>query len=411
MIKILFIKQLNLLLVSFLATGSLLAGNIPLAISIRTVVSKNDYRYLADKYSLIFTVFSPWIGGKDLSNENECVMQIKSLNPTRIMLVYGSAINAANVRLRAYRQPQEHPEWFLKNEAGEWVANWEYTNSLQLDPGNTQWREFMAKAYKDNITRYGYDGVFVDIVNTTTHYINNKKASKAVNPKTGKAYTDQEWKEAMLGLLQTVRRHIGDKLMIVNGSRGQEYFQTRYADFLTVADGMCNEGFTGWAQNPTKSKFESEDKWKADVDALADCARRDKIVIAVANVKERESTEPAAAYEARYRYIIASFLLGMGKRHYLQFYARVPGKPAGVYQPGKDVLPAPCNVQLGEPSGTYQQKDGVYQREFQRGKVLVNPTVRQVRVTFRGAWRNDKGETVLSPLVLPAHTGVILLRE
>ncbi len=327
------------------------------------------------------------------------------------MLVYGNAISTANVRLYAYRQPRDHPEWFLKNKLGEWVDDWAYTKALHLDPGNTQWQEFMAKAYKDYIVRYGYDGVYVDLVDATTHYINYKKTNKAVNPRTGKAYTDQEWRSATLGLLQTVRHHIGDKLMIINGSRGQNYFQTGYAEFLTVADGMCNEGFTGWTQDPMIYKFDSEDKWKADVDALVDCARRGKIAIAVANVKKRESLEPKALYEARYRYIVASFLLGKGKNHYMRFYAKVPGKPGGCYQPGEDVLPACCNISLGESCGSYQQKDGVYQREFQRGKVFVNPTGRPVRVTLDGAWRNDEGETVVSPLEMPAHTGVILLRK
>ena len=50
------------------------------------------------------------------------------------------------------------------------------------------------------------------------------------------------------------------------------------------------------------------------MDALADCAKRGKAVLAVANVKKRESTEPAEQYEALYRYITASFLLGMGDR-------------------------------------------------------------------------------------------------
>ncbi|MBM3888838.1 MAG: hypothetical protein FJ388_06890, partial [Verrucomicrobia bacterium] len=230
---------------------------IPLCLSVRSRIPDDDWRHIATRYGLVMTLFSPTARGKDLSGENDRVRWIKSLNPKLKLVVYGSAINAANVRLHAWRQPREHPAWFLKNEAGEWVTDWEYGGALHLDPGNAEWQEFMAKAYDDYLSRYGYDGVFVDLVSSTTHYINFKKTSKTVNPKTGKAYTDAEWKAATLGLLRTVRRHIGDKLMIINGSRGQKYFQTGYADFLAVADGMCNEGFTGWLQDPMKPRFVS----------------------------------------------------------------------------------------------------------------------------------------------------------
>ena len=386
------------------------AGGIPLYTNVRTPIPDDDWRHIASRYGLVMTLFSPTGGGKDISGENDRVKWIKSLNPELRMLIYGSTINAANAGLRAWRQPREHHGWFLKNEAGEWVTDWEYHGSLHLDPGNKEWQEFMAKTYEEKIARYGYDGVFVDIVGTTTHYINHKKTSKAVNPKTGKAYTDAEWKEANLELLRTVRGRIGDKLMIINGSTGKNYFQTGYADLLAVADGLCNEGFTGWMQDPTKPSFLPEAEWKADVDELADCARRGKMAIAVANVKKREDTEPAAAYDARYRYIAASFLLGMGERHYLHFYAKVRGQPE-CYLPGQEVLPAFCNVSLGQPRGAYQQADGVYQRDFERGKALVNPSGRERRVPLTGNWKTAEGQAVTSPLLMAAHTGAILVRE
>ncbi|MEW6358621.1 MAG: putative glycoside hydrolase [Planctomycetota bacterium] len=383
---------------------------IPMFTSVRTAISDEDWRHVASRYDLVMTLFSPTAGGKDLSGENERVKWVKSLNPNLTMLVYGSVINASNVRLHAWRQPQEHPEWFLKNEAGDWVCDHEYGGALHLDPGNAEWQEYMATAYKDYIARYGYDGAFVDLVISTTHYVNFRKTGKAVNPKTGKPYTDAEWKEATLGLLRTVRRHIGDKLMIVNGSRGADYFRTGYADFLSVADGMCNEGFTGWMQDPTNPRFVPEENWKADVDALADCARRGKIVLAVGNVKKREDAEPAEPYDRLYRYIAASFLLGMGERHYLMFYAKVHGRPE-CYSPGDEVLPAVCNVSLGKPKGNYYQADGVYQRDFERGKALVNSTTREATVKLKGAWKTPEAKPVVSPLVLPPHTGAILLQE
>ncbi|NOX54101.1 MAG: hypothetical protein GXP27_06605 [Planctomycetes bacterium] len=380
---------------------------IPLWTNVREHISDDAWRSIARRYGLVFTLFSPTAYGKDISSENQRVRWIKSLNPRMPILVYGSAINAANFRLHTWKKPREHPEWFLKNEIGEWVTDWEYQSGLHLDPGNRQWQKYVATTLKSYIDRYGYDGVFLDLVQTTPKYVNFKKKYKAVNPRTGKPYTDAEWKQANMQMLRTVRRAIGEKLLIINGARGGYYFRTGYADFFEYADGLCNEGFTGWAQGPKPRPISLKD-WKADVDQLVDCAKRGKIVLAVANAKKREPGESAADYEELYRYVTASFLLGMGERHYLMFYAKVWQRPESFGQSG-EVLPSFCNVRLGKPLGEYYLRDGAYQRDFQRGKVLVNPSGKPVVASLGGAYRTPDGRSISDPLRMRPRTGAILL--
>lgn len=55
----------------------------------------------------------------------------------------------------------EHRDWFLQSDTDEWLTDHEYRRALHVDPGNKEWRQFMAKAYNDYINRYGYDGGFV----------------------------------------------------------------------------------------------------------------------------------------------------------------------------------------------------------------------------------------------------------
>jgi len=389
-------------------SGAIEGRSIPLWTNVREPISDEAWRHIASRYSLVFTLFSPTAGGKDLSSENDRVKWIKSLNPDLPVLVYGSAINAANFRLHAWKKPREHPDWFLRDEAGGWVTDWEYTGGLHLDPGNREWQNYVATTLEDYINRYGYDGVFLDLVDTTPKYVNFKKTLKAVNPKTGKPYTDAEWKQANLEMLRTVRSHIGDKLLVINGARGRYYFHTGYSDFFAFADGLCNEGFTGWSQGPLPRPI-SEHDWKADVDALVDCAKCGKIVLAVANVKKREKTESRAQYEELYRYIAASFLLGMGKRQYLMFYAKVWQRPESYGRSG-EVLPALCSVSLGEPRAEYYRQHGVYQRDFKHGKVLVNPASKPAVVPLEGAYNRPDGKPVADPFKMPPRSGAILLR-
>ncbi len=387
---------------------SIADDGIPLWISVRSRITDAEWEHIAKNYDLVMTLFSPRAGGKDLSAENERVKWIKSLNPKLKIVTYVSSISAANTSLPAWGKPSQHPEWFLKNEKGEWVGDHEYS-SIHLDPANPEWREFVAKVASDNISRYGYDGVFVDLVGSTTQYVNHKKTSKTVNPKTGKPYTDEEWKAAELDLLRVLRRHIGDKLMLINSGPGLRYFQTGVADFLTVADGLCNEGFTGWTQDPINRPLIPVDAWKADVDALADCCERGKVALAVANVRKRKPDESAEIFDQRYRFIATSFLLAADQNSRLNFYVKIPGTPE-IYIPGDEFLPGWASVSLGEASGPYRRAGGVYQRDFERGKVLVNPVSREVRVPLSGQWKTDSGQAVESSLLMPARTGAILLR-
>ena len=403
------VLSVTLLIVTLEIPCHVAADGIPLCISVRSRIPDDDWRHIASRYSLMMTFFSPTARGQDLSSENERARWIKSLNPKLTLLVYGSAINAANVRLQASGEPTEHRGWFLRSDTDEWLTDHEFRRALHLDPGNTEWQRFIAKAYQDYITRYGYDGGFVDLVTPTTHYVNFKKNGKAVNPRTDKVYTDADWKAANLELLLAIRSAIGDKLMIINGAgEARSYFTDGYSDFLAVADGAALEGFLGWWQKPPWKGVEAA--WKADVDAPVDCVKRGKIGLATANVLKRAKGEPAEAYDELYRFITASFLLGIGKGHCFAYYAKVPGRPED-YRPGEEVLPACGNVSLGEPRGAYEKNDGVYQRDFQRGKAFVNPTGRAGRVHLVGKWKTAEGQAVISPLTLPARAATILLRE
>lgn len=389
---------------------SMADDSIPLAISVRERIPDADWQHIAEHYSFVWTMFPPATKKRDISAENERVKWIKSLNPKLTVLVYGGSINAANTSLPAWNKPEQHPDWFLKDEAGQWVGDYEY-GALHLDPGNPDWQEYRAKVYAEQIARYGYDGAYIDLVGPTTNYINHKKASKAVNPKTGKAYTDAEWKEAMLELLRVVRRHIGNKPLFIVGPRGKDYFKYGYAEFLSIADGVVVEFFTGWTRDPMQPFKSDPEDWKADVDALADCAARGKQTLVFASIKKRGSSEPKEPFDAIYRFVAASFLLGTEGRDYMCFAAKEkPVQPSCLYRPGDDILPSYRQAPLGRARGTYQKLDGAYQREFEHGRVLVNPTSREIRVPLSGQWKTDTGSAVASPMVLPPGTGAILLK-
>lgn len=166
----------------------------------------------------------------------------------------------------------------------------------------------------------------------------------------------------------------------------------------------------GWNLDPlSPGTFEREEIWKADVDTLADCARRGKIAMVIGNVKQRQGVS-YGQYERYYRYITASFLLGMGKRHYVTFFPKVVGRP-GQYSRSDSEFPEFCNVSLGGFLGSYYREEGVYQRDFERGKVMVNPSVEKMSVSLDGVWESVEGDNAVSPIMLAPHSGVILIKK
>ena len=64
--------------------------------------------------------------------------------------------------------------------------------------------------------------------------------------------------------------------------------------------------------------------------------------------------------------------------------------------------------QLGSPTNDYYSFYSVYARDFENGKVLVNPTTSSYTVSLDQNYKTLDGETV-SSVTLDGHTGVVLL--
>ncbi|HBE02777.1 MAG: hypothetical protein A2096_13655 [Spirochaetes bacterium GWF1_41_5] len=385
---------------------------IPLWMSVRQHLSDDEWRHIANRYSLVVVSFES--KGNKVNKENERIKWIKSLNPNVRLLVFLSALSLANTGLDPKGEPTDHLDWFLKNEVGEWQRTSIFGNRV-FNPGNTEVQNFLGQKAKDYIDKYGYDGLWLDLVDITPRWINYVSLNhkyKVVNPKTGKAYTDDEWKQGNMELLRVVRSYIGDKCFIINDSDGKNYF-AGYNDFLIYTDGMMNESLTGQFSK-SLTAFKNEDEWKADIDAMVDCVKRKKIVLTVGSVKKPSVGESMEEYNNLYRYIMASFLLGKGKDCYLWIYAEVP-KSIETWTWIRNVeefLPNYWDMpSLGEAKGEYYKAEGVYQRDFEKGKVLVNPARQQVKIVLEGEWHTEKGEQVQLPLAIDSHSGEILLRQ
>ncbi len=69
----------------------------------------------------------------------------------------------------------------------------------------------------------------------------------------------------------------------------------------------------------------------------------------------------------------------------------------------------PDDLDLGGPLQPYQRRDSAYQREFERGRVLVNPTPVHLEVELGETLTNSAGEHV-DRIALGPYGGAILTR-
>jgi hypothetical protein len=103
--------------------------------------------------------------------------------------------------------------------------------------------------------------------------------------------------------------------------------------------------------------------------------------------------------ESYREYALASFLLGNAGHAYF-YFSPGRGQPA--------TLDSPLyHLRIGSPVGWYSLVDGVYQRWFSNGRVLVNPGYSTITVQLGSTYRQPDG-TLTAVVTMPPHTGRIL---
>ena len=100
-----------------------------------------------------------------------------------------------------------------------------------------------------------------------------------------------------------------------------------------------------------------------------------------------------------HRFALASFLLGDDGRSYFFFTASRRRDPTRGHPS--------WNVDLGDPLSPYAAIGGVYQRVFEHGKVLVNPTNTKVPIDLGGLYVNVSGASIRR-ITLGPHGAAVL---
>lgn len=162
-------------------------------------------------------------------------------------------------------------------------------------------------------------------------------------------------------------------------------------------DGVLLQNFLRTADTPP-GEFPTESEWNRQVETLAKIASLPDAIVLTELPFAGGSAQTLPQQQAWTNYALASFLLAANNTH--TFFGIT-----GANQPGL-ILPDP-ELQLGAPATGIFKANGVYQRGFAQGLVLVNPTSDKHSLSLSRPYRDPLNKAVTQLEMLP-HTGMIL---
>jgi hypothetical protein len=256
---------------------------------------------------------------------------------------------------------------------------------------------------------YGYDGVFADygMASWQSEFFWGAQA-EPLNPRTGVAWTNDQFSQALIQLGTEIKRAIGTtKLLVCNGIWEGYRFWERYDAYMNVLsnsppDGLMSEAL--WHEYD--GTWWSEAEWLKSLDFFVfiqdnyTSKNPERVFIPACNLGALLPAD--CSREQMLLYGFASTLLGIkNSQNYLYMKAE-PNFTAQMIQPLFD-------LDVGSPVNNYFVVAGthVYARDFSNAKVLVNPTSNSYVVNLNGSFSTLEG-TIITEITMGAHTGVIL---
>ncbi len=338
-----------------------------------------------------------WPAFLDLAQGDKALEYRAARNSALIALGGGQIYSAPPDQLEALQR--DRPDWLLYDRNRRVALASADKQSPLLDIRKTEVRNYFADRVVEVLAEQPWQGILLSGVGE------DLIRPSAAPVFTGtRAFTEDQRRDAVEGLLRTVRARVPDKLIIIGGyawKDGQAYgANTSAAQLLsTLVDGVHIEHFLRRPVSGTK-EFKPETAWKQDVDSLSALSQNDQIVLVTTRLSA--ASVPTDTAQQWLRYAVASFLLGKNGAHtYFQFDA---GDPAFLSDP---YLSAP----VGAPTAPYfKDSTGVYVRTFQNGIVLVNPLADQKTVKLDAPYRTLANVVVEESVTMGPRTGLILLR-
>ncbi len=329
--------------------------------------------------------------------------KIRKLNPNIILLAYVATVSWND---KFWTDPLHQamylnikPEWWLKDASGNQRSVWPNTRALNL---NTGWTDYLAEHVQNDVLSTGlWDGVYYDEVQDSISWVGPTDVNQdGINDTASQA--DALWAQNYKRLFQITRALIGnDSIMVTNGSSNP--------DFAPYVNGRMFETFPSSKDTIAEWKNMMQEYLKVE-------SQVGYPAIDIINVNTH-NTGTQNDYQSM-RFGLTTTLLGNG---YFGFdygsndhgqlwtydeYNASLGKAKG----------SSSNSQAGSGDPTHNKE--IWQREFERGQVVVNGTNNSQTISLNGDYEKLHGTqdpnvndgSIVSEVTVAGRDGIILLR-
>jgi hypothetical protein len=327
------------------------------------------------------------------ATDADMVPQLKAANPNLKILVYQhlwfsrpSDTGAYTVCTTYANDLANHPDWFLRDASGNPIGT-RGPGSYLMDFTNSSYQQACFARAIALAKSGGFDGIFMDDI------VSSPQWDLPVGAPMPPAYpTLTAWQAAMgnLNANAAAAFHAAGLLAFANLA-GMSSFAGLWEQWVAPLDGAEDEGWTGQSSGLSSGIW----AWPQQVANVAWDEAHGKYTILHSYVTS----------EAGNTYGLASLLLVAGGR------SSYMTSNAG-YTSQEDWYPEYDTAsQLGAPVGPYARlTNGVYERVFAHGIVLVNPTAQGVPAfSLGGHVYSGSGLTSVRSLAMGPMSGEILL--
>jgi polyhydroxybutyrate depolymerase len=237
------------------------------------------------------------------------------------------------------------------------------------------WINYYAVTASEQVYTLGYDGLFID---SASH----KLWPGAVYGLMPDGYSDDGWRDGRYAALEFIKSYFPDKLVVFNGLHSDNGVENS----LKLTDGGVWETF---AFKASDDGYAGEEKWREAIE-LVERNKGEKLNLLVSKKKNL-----AADVQSRL-FILTSYLLVSNQNVFLSMIDLDYDQLESIYYYPE------YEIDLGVPLGCYRVNDeGIYERKFEKGMVLVNPSD-----TESYTYSLDKGYNIVIPVgggVLPEN--------
>jgi hypothetical protein len=375
------------------------SGTVLYSTNIRKYINAYGFRGFSNGTADFISSHFDWIDTDYAVQNIVGFRRMKSNNPSLIITVYKNVMGVSSSD-PDWNIISQHEDWFVHDKNGNRVLN-KWWSWYLMDVGNTGWRNFYTNWCTTVLQEQSINGIFADDVWNTvpsgdfpdTWWNPWTVPNSYINGTIG-----EQWHSNMLAFIQYVKQSIGNKLFIINSAEIQDY--------MNACDGREEEGFVhrhDWSY----TEFDSIN-WKEAVDGVMQDGKIGKHVMVKSGFSELDESPPPSKeiVDTMLMYGFSSYLLALnGDKMFFGFGSCWSTDGSQGYYPVFDAAKA-----LGHPVNNYYSYQSVYARDFQNGKVLVNPSDSTYTVSLNQNYKTLDGH-VVTGVTLNGHTGAILLEN